>query len=97
MYYLDPFQYLLGGLISPALWDVEVKCKSDEYAIFDPPEGMTCENYMSAFLSEAPGYLNNPNATSDCEYCVISKGSDYLNALNLGKKVDGWRDIALTL
>ncbi|OWZ67668.1 hypothetical protein AYX14_01471 [Cryptococcus neoformans] len=96
MYYLDPFQYLLGGLISPALWDVEVKCKSDEYAIFDPPEGMTCENYMSAFLSEAPGYLNNPNATSDCEYCVISKGSDYLNALNLGKKVDGWRDIALT-
>ncbi|KAE8538371.1 hypothetical protein D1P53_004724 [Cryptococcus gattii VGV] len=95
MYYLDPFQYLIGGLISRALWDVEVKCENDEYAIFDPPEGMTCQSYMSAFLSEAPGYLNNPNATSHCEYCVISKGSDYLKALNL-EKVDGWRDIALT-
>ncbi|KIR36661.1 ABC transporter [Cryptococcus deuterogattii MMRL2647] len=95
MYYLDPFQYLIGGLISRALWDVEVKCESDEYAIFNPPEGMTCQSYMSAFLSEAPGYLNNPNATRNCEYCVISKGSDYLKALNL-EKMDGWRDIALT-
>lgn len=54
MYYLDPFQYLIGGLISRALWDVEVKCESDEYAVFDPPEGMTCQSYMSAFLSEEP-------------------------------------------
>ncbi|WVQ84782.1 hypothetical protein IAT38_006939 [Cryptococcus sp. DSM 104549] len=96
LYYINPFTYLVGGLVSRALWDVDVKCDSDEYAVFDPPSGMSCSDYMSGFLSQAPGYLNNPDATTGCEYCIISKGSDYLEALNLGKKEDGWRDIAIT-
>ncbi|WWD20474.1 hypothetical protein CI109_104950 [Kwoniella shandongensis] len=96
LYYLNPFNYLIGGLVSRPIWDVAVRCADDEYAIFDPPQGMTCNQYMSGFLAEAPGYLNNPQATGECQYCIVKKGSDYLQALNLGTKSDGWRDIALT-
>jgi hypothetical protein len=52
---------------------------------------------MSDFLSSNPGYLNNPDATSACEYCPFSRGSDYLATLNLSRHVYGWRDICLTL
>ncbi|ODO07726.1 hypothetical protein I350_03300 [Cryptococcus amylolentus CBS 6273] len=97
MYYLDPFQYLMGGLVSLTLWDLKVHCSPDEYAVFDPPSGMTCTQYMADFLSHAPGYLSNPESTSKCEYCLISKGSDFLEGLHLSRKLDAWRDIGITL
>ncbi|KAK6197215.1 hypothetical protein LQW54_010831 [Pestalotiopsis sp. IQ-011] len=30
MYYLDPFTYLVGGILEPISWDVQVDCKSSE-------------------------------------------------------------------
>ena len=42
VYYINPFNYLIGGLVSRVLWDVNVKCKESEYGIFDPPSGKTC-------------------------------------------------------
>ncbi|WWC95636.1 hypothetical protein V866_002501 [Kwoniella sp. B9012] len=98
LYYLNPFNYLMGGLVSRILWDVEVRCAEDEFGVFDPPpgSGMTCGEYMTQFLAKAPGYLNNPEATSGCQYCTVAKGSSALEALGLGEKSDGWRDIAIT-
>jgi ABC-type multidrug transport system permease subunit len=60
VYYLDPFKYLLGALMTFTIWDVEVTCDSDEYGTFDPPAGQTCGEYMSPFLSQATGYLRDP-------------------------------------
>ena len=42
------------------IWDAEVQCKDTEYGVFDPPFGETCGQYMSTFLSESTGYINNP-------------------------------------
>lgn len=97
LYYLNPFNYLIGGLTNVILWDVTVTCKSGEFGVFDPPSGQTCSAYMAEFLQESTGYINNPDATSGCEYCIYSKGSQYLETLNLGKHYYGWRDILLTL
>ncbi len=75
MSYLDPFTYLLGGLLGISepsyplckltgpvfpIWNVEVRCKQEEYGIFDPPSGQTCGNYMSSFIAQGTGYINNP-------------------------------------
>jgi ABC-type multidrug transport system permease subunit len=97
LYYLNPFNYLIGGLVVPIVWDVDVQCNDQEYAIFDPPSGQTCGAYMEEFLSTNPGYLNDPSATANCQYCQYSKGSEYLATLNLPRWVYGWRDICLTL
>ncbi|WVW81393.1 hypothetical protein I302_103385 [Kwoniella bestiolae CBS 10118] len=96
IYYLNPFNYLIGGLTSRIMWDVDVQCAEQEYGVFDPPSGQTCSAYMQDFLSQNPGYIDNPDATSQCRYCPYSKGNEYLKTLNLGDKVDGWRDIAIT-
>jgi ATP-binding cassette subfamily G (WHITE) protein 2 (SNQ2) len=60
VYYLDPFKYLLGALLSFTTWHAEVVCTDDEYGYFDPPDGATCGAYMTGFLEQATGYLDNP-------------------------------------
>ncbi len=38
---------------------------------------------MAAFLSVAPGYINNPDAVNPdlCEYCQFRTGAEFLNTL----------------
>ena len=38
---------------------------------------------MAPFLSRTPGYLQDPSSTTECAYCIYSKGSEYLQSLNL--------------
>lgn len=96
LYWLDPFNYLMSGLLNPLLWDVQVRCTEEEFGIFDPPSGQTCGEYMSDFLTQATGYLDDSDATSQCRYCGYENGSEYLEGLNLGTWYFGWRDIAIT-
>jgi len=51
---------LLGALLSFTTWNKQVVCADDEFGRFDPPAGMTCGAYMSGFLQQATGYLDNP-------------------------------------
>lgn len=97
LYYINPFNYLIGGLVTPVLWDVQVQCTQEEYGILDPPAGSTCQAYLSDFVSQGTGYINNPDATAACEYCPYSVGSEFLQPYNLTRRVYTWRDICLTL
>lgn len=93
MYYLDPFTYLVGGLLTEVLWDVPVKCLDSEYTTFSAPDGQTCGEYMADFLSSNAGYLRDENATSICEFCQYATGADYARTFNLQEKYYGWRDV----
>lgn len=95
LYYLDPFTYLVGGLLGEVLWDVNVHCGPSEWVRFDSPPGQTCGEYMVNFLSEQAGYLLDPNATSSCSFCQYSTGADYATTFNLKKKYYSWRDVRL--
>ncbi|KAH7138834.1 ABC-2 type transporter-domain-containing protein [Dendryphion nanum] len=99
MYYLNPFTYLMGGLLNFTLWDKQITCKESEFAIFDPPSGQTCADYLSTYLMGfgQAAELTTPNATSQCKVCQYSQGSDYLNTINITKYSDGWRDIGLCI
>ncbi|KAG2419095.1 hypothetical protein HFD88_002199 [Aspergillus terreus] len=95
MYYLDPFTYLVGGLLGEVLWDLKVTCKPSELVHFTAPLGQTCGEYMASFLSEQPGYLVD-NSTSDCSFCKYSTGADYAKTFNLKEKYYAWRDTGIT-
>lgn len=97
LYYLDPFTYLMQGLLVFPMWNEKVVCKKSEYGYFDPPAGQTCGTYLKEFMTYATGYVNNPDATSNCEYCGYSKGSEYLASMNMPKHIDGWKGILITL
>lgn len=87
----------MQGLLTFPVWNEEVVCKPFEYGYLDPPSNVTCGQYFETFLTYATGYVNNPDATSNCEYCAYKKGSEYLGSMNINEHFDGWRGILITL
>ncbi|KAF9968015.1 hypothetical protein BGZ73_000272 [Actinomortierella ambigua] len=83
IYWLDPYHYVVEGLVAAHLHDVPVRCKSDEFSIFPAPPGQTCGEYAAEFMKRATGYINNPNATSNCEYCQYRVGDEFFVPLNM--------------
>jgi len=83
MYWLDPYHYVIEGLVTAQLHNIPVICASDEYSIFHAPIGQTCGQYAAKFLETATGYINNPNATDSCQYCQYSVGDDFTNGLHM--------------
>ncbi|KAE9980928.1 hypothetical protein EG328_011946 [Venturia inaequalis] len=97
MYYINPYNYLMGSLLVFVDFDVPIVCKESEFAIFDPPSGQTCGQYLTAWTG-GPGSrtnLTNPGATSACHVCQYQRGSDYLYTVNLNDYFYGWRDAAI--
>ncbi|KAF2721956.1 hypothetical protein K431DRAFT_312141 [Polychaeton citri CBS 116435] len=97
LYYIDPFNYLMGALLVFTDFDKPVRCTEAEFAIFDPPVNQTCGEYLSPYLA-GPGSRNNltnPDAFSSCKVCEYNRGSDYLYTVNLNDYYYGWRDAAI--
>lgn len=83
MYYISPVQWFLHATLGTVLHNLPVQCAQDELAIFNPPSGQTCAQYAATFLETAVGYLDNPDATSNCGYCQFSVGDDYLSSIHI--------------
>ncbi|THW43914.1 putative Brefeldin A resistance protein [Aureobasidium pullulans] len=97
LYYMNPFNYLVGSMLVFTTWDIPVTCKTSELAIFDPPSSQTCIEYLTPYLNGMGAGTNllNPNATAGCEVCQYRTGADYLATLNLTEKYFGWRDAGI--
>jgi ABC-type multidrug transport system permease subunit len=80
MYRVSPFTYWIGGIVGTELHGRQISCTDTEANIFNPPQGMTCGEYLQPFLAEAPGSLQNPNATSQCHYCSVSNADQLIAA-----------------
>jgi len=102
IYYINPFNYLMGSLLVFTDFDWKIECKESEFALFDPPAAsgngtQTCAQYLEGWLS-GPGSrtnLVNPDATSGCKVCQYTVGRDYLATVNLGERYLGWRDAGI--
>jgi ABC-type multidrug transport system permease subunit len=99
MYYLNPFNYLMGSMLVFDVWGTDVTCAPRELALFNPPNGTTCSEYLKEYMSGSGAAVNllNPDATAGCEVCPYRDGSDYLRTLNLQEYYYGWRDAAIVV
>ena len=99
LYYLDPFNYLMGSLMVFTDYDADVVCAPHEFALFNTPGNQTCAEYLAPYLQGMGARTNlvNPEATSGCKVCQYRRGSDYLAGLGLGNYYDGWRDAAIVV
>ena len=97
IYYLNPFNYLMGSMLTFTVFDAEVKCETRELAVFPPPNGTTCGEYLDTFMRGMGSGMNllNPEATDACEVCEYRRGSDYLKTINVKDYYYGWRDAAI--
>lgn len=94
MYRVSPFTYWVGSLAATQLHGRPIQCSSAELSVFDPPLGQTCGQYLSSYLSKAPGHLQNPSATSNCHYCSMSVADQYLEGTNIYWS-ERWRNFGL--
>lgn len=69
MYYITPFTYWIGGIVSTVLAGRPVVCNEGDLNYFVPPPGQTCGQYAGAWLQTTTGYLVDPLASDRCGYC----------------------------
>jgi len=82
MYRFNPFTYLIQGMLSTGLANTAVVCSTYEFVNITPVLGSTCQEFMKDYISVAGGYLQNPSATSDCQYCQMKSTNDFLKSVN---------------
>ncbi|KAK1229304.1 ATP-binding cassette transporter snq2 [Marasmius sp. AFHP31] len=91
LYELNPYTRLLASMLSTELHGLQIRCRSDEWAIFTPPSGQTCQEWAGDFVNVFGGYLDNGNDTSSCRYCQYSVGDEFYTPLNIDYG-NRWRD-----
>ncbi|KNE98927.1 hypothetical protein PSTG_07772 [Puccinia striiformis f. sp. tritici PST-78] len=96
MYDLNPVTRVVSGLIANEMHGLEITCAPEEYAVFQPPSGQTCVQWAGAFVQRSGGYLLQPNATSECQYCQYRSGDEFLNLLDVDFS-DRYRDWVILL
>ncbi|KAM5346289.1 hypothetical protein ACJ41O_009294 [Fusarium nematophilum] len=83
MYRVSPFTYWISGIVATVLHGRPVECSARETSTFDPPSGQSCQEYLEPMLSSAPGWLQNPDATEQCQYCAFRNADQYLAGSNI--------------
>ena len=94
MWFVSPLTYWVGGIAVTMLHGRQVECSDSESSVFDPPTGQTCQQYLAPYLTQAPGTLQNPEATSQCRYCALSNADQFLAGSRISWD-DRWRNFGL--
>ncbi|KAK8110269.1 ATPase [Apiospora kogelbergensis] len=94
MYRASPFTYWIGGIVATELHGRAIECAPSEVSIFSPPAGQTCGAYMQQYLAVAPGRLQNPNATADCNYCSLTVADQFMEGVGI-RWDDRWRNFGI--
>lgn len=94
MYRVSPFTYLVEGLLTTGLANTKAHCAANEFVTFSPPAGSTCGEFIKPYLSAAGGYLQDPSATDNCQFCSIEDTNTFLDAIGLSYN-NAWRDYGI--
>ncbi|KAJ3537090.1 hypothetical protein NMY22_g5742 [Coprinellus aureogranulatus] len=84
MYRVSPFTYLIESLLGQATAHELVECAPHEILTILPPSGTSCQDYLNRYIASEGGYLVNPEATSECQFCSIRTSDQLLaNSFNM--------------
>jgi ABC-type multidrug transport system permease subunit len=71
-----------------------VKCSPLELLHFEPLPNTTCGLYLAPYIEQLGGYLSNPNAMMECEFCVIADTNTFLSSVGIDYE-DRWRNFGI--
>lgn len=94
LYWVNPFTWLISGMVATTLWQLPVNCADDEFFTFNPPAGQTCGEYAGTFAQLKGARLDNPGATDVCRYCQFASGDTFLTVIDV-KYSDRGRNIGI--
>lgn len=95
MYRISPFTYLVDGMLSVGVANSNVTCDPTEYLVLNPASGQTCAQYLAPWMAaNGGGYLQNPTATANCQYCQVSSTNVFLSAVSSNYSLR-WRNFGI--
>lgn len=83
MYYVSPGTYIVGGVMSAAVYGSEVVCADNEILQMMVPGNLTCGDFMGPFVDAAGGYLVDRSSTDTCQYCSLASTEEFLARFNI--------------
>ncbi|KAI9282778.1 ABC-2 type transporter-domain-containing protein [Sporodiniella umbellata] len=96
MYWLDPYHYLIEGLVVNVMDSVPVVCNNEEMVQIPAPPGTTCGVYMADFFKAGGnGYIEDDNATGSCNYCNYKFGNEFYETRIGWRFANRWRDFGI--
>lgn len=73
-----------------------VICNDRDLLKFNAPPNQTCGEYLANFFSNgAPGYVVDPNALGECQYCTYESGKQYYTLMFNWDAANKWRDFGI--
>lgn len=68
-----------------ALDNTHITCSDVELLHINPPlnSGSACGEYLGPYLRYASGSLENPAATTDCQYCEVDQTNSLLQQMGI--------------
>ncbi|CAH0014693.1 unnamed protein product [Clonostachys rhizophaga] len=105
MYRVSPFTYLVSGMLSTAVAGAPVVCADNEFLSIIPPDGQTCQQYLNDYINGVAGstlkidqphggYLQDPLATAECQFCPMASTDAFLAGVNIDYK-DRYRNFGI--
>lgn len=87
----------MEGLLGQAMGRQTLECSAVEFVFLTPPSGQTCGKYMERFISDAGGYLTNPETSSFCQFCSFNSSDKFLETnFNIFYE-NHWRDFGILI
>ncbi|KAG0750432.1 hypothetical protein G6F57_002743 [Rhizopus arrhizus] len=96
MYWVDPYHYLIEGLVVNVMDSIPVVCDASEFVKIPIPDGTTCGDYMADFFNAGGnGYVEDNGATGSCNYCSYKYGNEFYETRIGWNFSNRWRDFGI--
>ncbi|KAJ1036135.1 hypothetical protein NDA18_000001 [Ustilago nuda] len=79
--YANPLYWYVRSMVGNILHDLPVRCRQEDLAVFNPPNGQTCGQYALQWAQSVGGQLLNPDASNNCEFCQFQVGDQFAATL----------------
>ncbi|KAF8497411.1 ABC-2 type transporter-domain-containing protein [Russula emetica] len=80
MYRTSPYTYIIEGIVGQAAGRSQITCSGVEYVTIRPPGGQSCQQYLGQYINQSGGYITNPNALDNCQYCSYRTTDEFLQS-----------------
>ncbi|RDA82442.1 hypothetical protein CP532_4514 [Ophiocordyceps camponoti-leonardi (nom. inval.)] len=94
MYRVSPFTYLVSGMLSAGVANVDVVCADNEVLHMTAPANQTCGDFLGTFAQASGGRVLNPDESGGCSYCPLASTNSFLASVSSNYD-DRWRNFGL--